>query len=120
MTVLDSRFQVLDCGFLVSGTWIPDHSRKLNCRFQSPAFPGSTNKGFPDCGLGKQKFPGFWNPDYITYAKGGTRHRNAGFALATKSLRTVISSPRLRNKVRHSTAKIRQSMGIDQIKLSYI
>ena len=70
MTVLDSRFQVLDYGFLVSGTWIPDHSRKLNCRFQSPAFPGSTNKGFPDCGLGKQKFPGFWNPDYITCGNG--------------------------------------------------
>ena len=86
MTVLDSRFQVLDYGFLVSGTWIPDHSRELNCRFQSPAFPGSTNKGFPDCGLGKQKFPGFWNPDYITCGNGRNKAPECWVCLSYKKL----------------------------------
>ena len=57
-------------------SWILDFlSRKLGFRipvdklysgFQSPAFPGSTNKSFPDCGFGEQKFSGFWNPEYIT------------------------------------------------------
>ena len=86
MTVLDSGFQVLDCGFLVSGTWIPDHSRKLSCRFQSPAFPGSTNKSFPDCGLGKQKFPGFWNPDYITCGNGRNKAPECWVCLSYKKL----------------------------------
>ena len=42
---MDSGFQVLDSGFLVSGTWIPDSTTKI-CWI-----PDSISQNFPDSGI---------------------------------------------------------------------
>ena len=60
---LDSGLQELDFGFHLSETWIRSsfHSRDFGSLssvlygFQSPE----------NSGIYKQKFPGFWNPDYL-------------------------------------------------------
>ena len=72
-TVRDSGFRAVDFGFFFSETW-------MDCRFQSlVAFrilwaalriskarsPDSQN--FPDSGFHKHKFPGFQNPDSLTW-----------------------------------------------------
>ena len=55
----DSGLKVLDSGFFVSGTWIPD---SLSCNPESK--PLEPDPGFPH----KQNFPGFLrNPDFLTW-----------------------------------------------------
>ena len=51
--ILDSGFEILDYGFLVSGTWIPDFNRYTDSKAQ-------------DSGLHKQNFSGFQSPDFLT------------------------------------------------------
>ena len=70
-TVLDSGFQVLESGFLVSGIWIPDSNRKLyfgflelNNEFQSKEFQiPKAEISWIRNGFHKQKLPGFRNPE---------------------------------------------------------
>ena len=116
--ILDSRYWIADSLSVELGFWITVESWIADFKAQHFRVPQTKASRIAD--WASKNFPDFGIRITLHVATGGTRHRNAGFALATKSLRTVISSPRLRNKVRHSTAKIRQSMGIDQIKLSYI
>ena len=51
----DSGLQVLDCGFLVSGTWISDFSRSRI----PDSLSFTTDSEDHDFRLYKQKFPGF-------------------------------------------------------------
>ena len=60
---MDSGFQVLDCGFFVSGSWIPDSNGwwdldSLSCTPDAKALfsrlhkiPDCTSKNFPDSGI---------------------------------------------------------------------
>ena len=51
--IRDSGFEILDYGFLVSGTWIPDFNRY-------------TDSKALDSGVQKQNFSGFQSPDFLT------------------------------------------------------
>ena len=63
MTVLDSRFQVLDSECFVSQTWILDSlSCILNYKAQDPGFH---SKNLLDSRNKKQKFPSFWNQNSL-------------------------------------------------------
>ena len=53
MIVLDSRFQALDCGFLVSGIGIPDCTESLaGFWIRNPRIPDCRSKNFSDSGIG--------------------------------------------------------------------
>ena len=52
-------FQVLDSGIFVSGTWIPDSSRK----WDSDSLRNTLDYKALDSGFHKQKFPGFQKPE---------------------------------------------------------
>ena len=71
----DFRYGILDSLSLALGLRIPDS----NCQDSDPwaqfwiprdkisRIPESTNKNFQDYRVHKQKFPGFWNPDRLTW-----------------------------------------------------
>ena len=92
--ILDSNPRIPDSSYcipvFVSGTWILDSNRlwdpdSLSCIPDSKAQDSnSTGKMFPDFGVHKQKFPGFWNPNSLTLGDTWVPPEADGFTLLMK------------------------------------
>ena len=111
--ILDSGFYVLDSGLPTTENWDSGFQQIAEFRISKPSISGFHKQKLPRLGFGKQKFPGFWNPDYITCGNGRNKAPECWVCLSyIKCFRSVISNPRISNTVRHSTAKITESMAI--------
>ena len=68
--ILDSGFYVLDSELPTSENWDSGFQQIAEFRISKPSISGFHKQKLPRLGFGKQKFPGFWNPDYITCGNG--------------------------------------------------
>ena len=68
--ILDSGFYVLDSGLPTSENWDSGFQQIAEFRISKPSISGFHKQKLPRLAFGKQKFPGFWNPDYITCGNG--------------------------------------------------
>ena len=84
--ILDSGFYVLDSGLPTSENWDSGFQQIAEFRISKPSISGFHKQKLPRLGFGKQKFPGFWNPDYITCGNGRNKAPECWVCLSYKKL----------------------------------